>query len=266
MYVPLWLEDLMERGNIVGVGISAVNMAMAVGVIEKWIENQEQNYVLNIPAHLIVDCQRDPVLRRICNGAGLANPDGMPVAWILRLMGFRQVDRVCGPDLMLAMCRRSLERGYKHFLYGGWPPAVTVRLAAKLRERFPGLRIVGEHTPPFRPLTPEEDRVEIETINAADPDIVWCGLGARKEEYWTSGHIGKVNAPVLIGVGAAFDFHSGTKKQAPRWMMRAGLEWFFRLLTEPRRLWRRYLLGNPEFLALILRQALGKMPPSLNAD
>ena len=255
----------MERGNILGVGISAVNMRISVATIEKWLQNREQNYVLNIPAHLIVDAQRDPELRRVINRAGLVNPDGMPVAWILRMMGFRQVDRVYGPDLMLAMCERSLERGYRHFLYGGWPPEVTGRLAARLRERFPGLRIVGEHTPPFRPLTPEEDQAEIEKINAADPDIVWCGLGAQKEEYWTSRHIGKVNATVLIGVGAAFDFHSGTKKQAPRWMMRSGLEWFFRLLTEPRRLWKRYLLGNPEFLALVLRQALGRTPPALES-
>ena len=253
----------MERGNILGVGISAVNMTIAVDTIEQWLARREQNYVIAVPAHCIIDCQHDPALRRVYNQAGMVTPDGMPVAWILRMMGFRHVDRVYGPDLMLAMCERSLERGYKHYLYGGWPPAVTTRLAAKLRERFPGLRIVGEHAPPFRPLTPEEDAAEIEKINAADPDIVWCGLGAKKEEYWTSRHMGKLKATVLIGVGAAFDFHSGTKKQAPRWMMRAGLEWFFRLLTEPRRLWRRYLLGNPEFLALVLRQALGKKPPAL---
>jgi N-acetylglucosaminyldiphosphoundecaprenol N-acetyl-beta-D-mannosaminyltransferase len=256
----------MERGNILGVGVSAVNMTMAVNRIEKWIEQREQNYVLTVPAHCIVDCQRDPELRAIYNRAGMVTPDGMPVAWILRMMGFRQVDRVYGPDLMLAMCQRSAERGYKHFLYGGWPPEVTMRLATRLRERFPELRIVGQHTPPFRPLTPEEDLAEIEKINAAEPDIVWCGLGARKEEYWTSGHIGKINATVLIGVGAAFDFHSGTKKQAPRWMMRAGLEWLFRLLTEPRRLWKRYLLGNPEFLALLLRQALWKAPATLEPE
>ena len=148
----------MERGNILGVGISATNMPTSVAIIEKWLENREQNYVLNIPAHLIVDAQRDPGLRRVINGAGLVNPDGMPVAWILRIMGFRQVDRVYGPDLMLAICQRSVQRGYKHFLYGGWPPEVTERLAAKLRERFPGLQIVGVHAPPFRPLTPEEDQ------------------------------------------------------------------------------------------------------------
>lgn len=255
----------MERGNILGVGISAVNMESAIATIERWIEKRERNYVLAVAAHPIVDSQRDPELRRIYNRAGMVTPDGMPLAWILRMMGFRQVDRVYGPDLMLAMCERSLKRGYKHFLYGGWPPEVTGRLAAKLRERFPGLRIVGEHTPPFRPLTPEEDQAEIQKINAADPDIVWCGLGGHKQEYWTSSHIDRLNAPVLIGVGAAFDFHSGVKKQAPRWMMRAGLEWFFRLLTEPKRLWRRYLLGNPEFLALVVRQALGKMPPALDS-
>ena len=255
----------MERGNVLGVGISAVNMPIAVATIEKWIENREQNYVLAVAVHPVVDSQHDPLLRRIYNQAGMVTPDGMPLAWALRLMGFRHVDRVYGPDLMLALCERSLERGYKHFLYGGWPPEVTGRLAGKLRERFPGLQIVGQHAPPFRPLTPEEDQAEVEKINAAEPDIVWCGLGGRKQEYWTSSHMGRLNATVLIGVGAAFDFHSGAKKQAPRWMMRAGLEWVFRLMSEPRRLWRRYLLGNPEFLALVLRQALGKTPPALDS-
>lgn len=253
----------MDRVNILGVGVSAVNMHMALARIEGWIERREPNYVIPVPAHGIVECLMDERLRKIYNGAGMVTPDGMPIAWISRLMGYRHVDRVYGPDLMMALCERSLNRGYRHFLYGGWPPDVVEKLALRLKNRFPGIQIVGAYCPPFRPVTLEEDATIVETINATRPDIVWIGLGAPKQDFWAESHVGRVAAPVLIGVGAAFDFHSGTKPQAPRWMMRAGLEWFFRLLTEPRRLGPRYLMDNPVFLWNILRQALGKEPPPL---
>ena len=253
----------MERVNILGVGVSAVNMELALARIEEWVERGEPNYVIAAPAHCMVECLRDEQLRRIYNRAGMVTPDGMPIAWITRAMGHPHVDRVCGSDLMLALCKRSVSRGYRHFLYGGWPPDVVEKLALKLRDRFPGIQIVGSYAPPFRPLTPEEDVMIIEKINAVRPDIVWVGLGAAKEEFWAHSHVGKVVAPVLIGVGAAFDFHSGIKPQAPRWMMRAGLEWFFRVLTEPRRLGPRYLRDNPVFVWSMLLQALGKTPPPL---
>jgi len=247
----------IARGNILGVGVSALNMDMAVGKIAQWIDRREPNNVIAVPAHCIVECLRDEKLREIYNRAGMVTPDGMPIAWILKMMGHRHVDRVYGPDLMLAMCKYGLDCGYRHFLYGGWPPSVVEQLAVKLREKFPGIRIVGTFAPPFRPLTPEEDQRVIEVINEAQPDIVWVGLGAAKEEFFSDTHVGKVVAPVLIGVGAAFDFHSGAKPQAPRWMMRSGLEWFFRMLTEPRRLGPRYLRDNPAFLWNIVLQALG---------
>lgn len=253
----------MERVNILGVGVSAVNMEMAVSRIDGWIERREPNYVIAVPAHCIVECLRSEKLRKIYNRAGMVTPDGMPIAWICRLMGHSHVDRVYGPDLMMAVCERSVRRGYRHFLYGGWPPEVVEQLAVKLRERFPGIQIAGTYAPPFRPVTPEEDAMIVEKINAARPHIVWIGLGAAKEEYWSEAHVGRLGAPVLIGVGAAFDFHSGVKPQAPRWMMRAGLEWFFRCLTEPRRLVPRYMRDNPIFIWSILRQALGKAPPPL---
>lgn len=253
----------IKRANILGVGVSAVNMGMTVAAIEGWLERREPNFVIAVPAHCIVECLRDERLRAVYNRAGLVTPDGMPIAWICKLMGHRHVDRVYGPDLMLELCKRSASRGYRHFLYGGWPPQVVEKLAVRLRERFPGIQIVGSYAPPFRPLTPEEDAAVVEKINVANPDIVWVGLGAAKEEFFVESHVGKVTAPVLIGVGAAFDFHAGVKPQAPRWMMRAGLEWFFRMLSEPRRLVPRYLKDNPVFIWNILRQAMGKEPPPL---
>jgi N-acetylglucosaminyldiphosphoundecaprenol N-acetyl-beta-D-mannosaminyltransferase len=253
----------MNRANILGVGVSTVNMDMAVATIHSWIEQREPNYVIAVPAHCIVECLRHEGLRRIYNRAGMVTPDGMPIVWISRLMGHRQVERVYGPDLMLAVCQQSVSRGYRHFLYGAWPPDVVEKLAVRLQDRFPGIQIVGTYAPPFRPLTESEDAKVIEMINATQPDIVWIGLGAAKEEYWAASHIRKVSATVLIGVGAGFDFHAGVKPQAPRWMMRAGLEWFFRMLNEPRRLGPRYLKDNPVFVWNILLQALGRTPPPL---
>lgn len=253
----------MKRVNILGVGVSPVNMQMALSCIQSWIERREPNYVIAVPAHCIVECLRREDLRQIYNQAGLVTPDGMPIAWITKLMGHDHVERVYGPDLMLAVCESSVGRGYRHFFYGGWPPDVVETLASRLGERFPGIQIAGTYAPPFRALTEEEDSKVVEMINATRADIVWIGLGAAKEEYWAASHVGKVCAPVLIGVGAAFDFHSGIKPQAPRWMMRAGLEWFFRILTEPRRLGPRYLRDNPVFVWRILLQALGRTPPPL---
>jgi N-acetylglucosaminyldiphosphoundecaprenol N-acetyl-beta-D-mannosaminyltransferase len=253
----------MDRANILGVGVSAVNMKMALARIESWIERREPNYVVAAPAHCIAECLRDEKLRRIYNRAGMVTPDGMPIVWISRLMGHSNVDRVYGPDLMLALCERSRGRGYRHFLYGGWPPDVVEQLAVNLKARFSGIQIVGTYAPPFRSVTPEEDAAVVERINATQPDIVWIGLGAPKQDFWAESHLGKIVAPVLIAVGAAFDFHSGRKRQAPRWMMHAGLEWFFRALTEPRRLGPRYLRDNPVFIWNMLRQAMGKAPPPI---
>ncbi|MGZ5641331.1 MAG: WecB/TagA/CpsF family glycosyltransferase [Burkholderiales bacterium] len=254
-----------ERANILGVGVCPVNMESALERIEGWIERREPNYVLATPVHCIVDCMRDEALRQIYNRAGMVIPDGMPIAWILRLMGYRNVDRVYGPDLMLAVCERSVDRGYRHFLCGGASEEVVERLAKNLERCFPGIQIVGTYSPPFRPMTQEEDQDIIDTINASSADIVWIGLGAAKQEFWAASHVGKLAGAVLFGVGAAFDFHAGVKPQAPRWMMRAGLEWLFRLITEPRRLGPRYLKANPIFLWNILLQALGTQQPPLRS-
>ena len=246
----------VHRANILGVGVSALNMTMALEVIEGWIERREPHYVCVTGVHGVMESQRDENLRRIHNRAGLVTPDGMPLVWLSRLKGFRHVERVYGPDLMLALCERSAAKGYRHFFYGG-AEGVPEQLASVLQKRFPGLQVAGTFSPPFRPLTPEEDDQIIQMINEAAPDIVWVGLSTPKQERWMAEHVGRLTAPVLIGVGAAFDFLTGRKPQAPRWMQRAGLEWLFRLLTEPRRLWRRYLTNNPLFVALVVLQALG---------
>jgi N-acetylglucosaminyldiphosphoundecaprenol N-acetyl-beta-D-mannosaminyltransferase len=203
-----------------------------------------------------MESHRDERLRAIHNAAGMVTPDGMPLVWLSHMRGYAHVERVYGPDLMLALCQCSASRGYRHYLYGGTED-VTAQLAANLQRRFPGLLIVGRYSPPFRPLDCEEDEQIVRAINAAAPDIVWVGLSTPKQERWMAEHVGRLVAPALIGVGAAFDFHAGVKRQAPRWMQRGGLEWFFRLATEPRRLWRRYAINNPLFVLMVLRQALG---------
>jgi N-acetylglucosaminyldiphosphoundecaprenol N-acetyl-beta-D-mannosaminyltransferase len=244
------------RVNVLGVGVSAITIEQALAAIDGWIAGRAPRYVCVTGMHGVMESQRDDALRRIHNAAGLVTPDGMPLVWMCRLAGQRHVERVYGPDLMLACLERSVERGYRHFLYGG-APGVPERLAERMRGRFPGARIVGCLSPPFRPLTPEEDDEIVRRIDEAEPDIVWVGLSTPRQERWMHEHVGRLRAPVLVGVGAAFDFHAGVKRQAPRWVQRRGLEWAFRLATEPRRLWRRYLTNIPAFGWLLLLQQLG---------
>ncbi len=246
-------EREAPRANVLGVGISAINMEMALSIIEGWITRGERQYICLATVNGIMECQRDPALTEAFNSSGLTTPDGMPLVWLSRLHGFERVGRVYGPDLMEALCELSRKKGYRHYLYGG-ADGVAELLKSRLCERFPGLEIVGTQSPPFRPLTPQEDTEAVCSINEAEPDIVWIGLGSPKQDHWMSAHVGRIAAPVLIGVGAAFDFHAGRKKQAPRWMQRSGLEWLFRLTQEPGRLWWRYLVYNPLFVTLVLLQ------------
>ncbi len=245
-----------RRANVLGVGVSVVSMAQALDVIEGWISAREPHYVCVTGVHGVIESQRDPALRQIHNAAGLVTPDGMPLVWLGRAHGFRHVERVYGPDLMLALCERSLAGGYRHFFYGG-AEGVPDLLAEKLEQRFPGLQVAGAYSPPFRALTPAEDAEVCQMIDRSGADIVWVGLSTPKQERWMAAHAGRLAAPALIGVGAAFDFHAGLKKQAPRWMQRSGLEWLFRLISEPRRLGRRYLVNNPLFVFYVGLQALG---------
>ena len=244
-----------ETVNILGVGVSAINMSLALNAIDNWIQARQRQVVCVANVHTVMECQRDAVFREIYSHAGMVTPDGMPLVWVSHLQRFSQVERVYGPDLMLAVCESGIAKGYRHFFYGG-AAGVTERLAESLSKRFPGLQVVGILSPPFRALSADEREKDIAAINAAEPDIVWVGLGAPKQEYWMHESRPDLHAPILIGVGAAFDFHAGVKKQAPVWMQRLGLEWFFRLMSEPRRLWKRYLINNPIFVLLVLTQLL----------
>jgi N-acetylglucosaminyldiphosphoundecaprenol N-acetyl-beta-D-mannosaminyltransferase len=244
------------RVDVLGVGVSAVTMADALSTIDQWISAGDRRYICVTGVHGVIESQDDPELRNIHNAAGLVVPDGMPLVWLSRLSGHRHVERVCGPDLMLACCAASVSRGYRHYFYGG-APGVPELLTARLQARFPGLIVAGRWSPPFGPQTPAEEEAAITRINAARPDIVWVGLSTPKQEKWMARHVSRLCSPVLIGVGAAFDFHAGLKSRAPRWMQRSGLEWLFRLGTEPRRLWRRYLINNPRFVHLLLLRAVG---------
>jgi N-acetylglucosaminyldiphosphoundecaprenol N-acetyl-beta-D-mannosaminyltransferase len=244
-----------ERVNILGVGVSLVNMDRALDVIDRAVQVKDLTYVCVCSVHGVMESQRSEELRRIINSAGMVTPDGMPLVWLARGRDPR-VTRVYGPDLMLAEFQRSTTSGFRHFLYGGGP-GVATRLAAAMKARFPGLKIAGTLEPPFAPLDQLTSPETAAAINASGADIVWVGISSPKQERWMAKMRLLLEAPVLIGVGAAFDFHSGAIRQAPHWMQRSGLEWLFRLITEPRRLWRRYLVNNPWFVWSLALQRLG---------
>jgi N-acetylglucosaminyldiphosphoundecaprenol N-acetyl-beta-D-mannosaminyltransferase len=244
-----------DRAVILGVGVSAITLDAAVSIIEQWIQRRTPNYVCIAGAHGIIESRRDPQLRRIHNDAGMVTPDGMPLVFMARRLGFKFVSRVYGPDLMRRLTEVSAKKGYRQFYYGGGP-GLAEHLAATLTARYPTLPVAGTMSPPFRPLTPEEDEATIAHINAVAPDIVWVGLSTPKQELWMASHIGRLNSTVLIGVGAAFDFLAGTKSQAPAWMQRSGLEWAYRLACEPGRLWKRYARIVPLFFVLAFAQLI----------
>lgn len=244
---------MLARENVLGVEVSAVNMETAVHTIGRWIDQRERHYVCVTGVHGVMESLRSPELQRIHNEAGMVAPDGMPLAWLLRLGGHAGTDRVCGPELMPRLFQESQVRGDRHYLYGA-----TAETLERLRQRLaliaPRARVVGSHAPPFRPLTPDEDADVVAEINACRPDVVWVGLSTPKQERWMAAHRAALEAPVLIGVGAAFDIHAGVIDRAPRFLRRTGFEWTYRLCKEPRRLWRRYLANNPRFVALLLLQ------------
>lgn len=250
------VAPVIDRVNILGVGVSAINMPRALGFMEWAIAQKMQTYISVCPVSTVLACLDDPAVRRAVNGAGLVTPDGMPIVWLTRAAGHPYVSRVYGPDLMLDFCARSVRSGYRHYFYGG-AKGVPERLAAAFITRFPGLQVAGGYSPPFQPLRLEEDVEVVNRINAARPDVVWVGLGSPKQDLWMAAHQGRLEASLLVGVGAAFDFYTGRVRQAPRWVMRIGLEWLFRLLQEPLRLWRRYLLGNPRFVVNVILQQAG---------
>lgn len=250
-------RGVIPRVDVLGVGVSAIDMPMALDEIEGWIATGQHRYVCVTGVHGVMESQRDPDLLRIHNESGLTTPDGMPMVWAGRRAGARHMSRVYGPDLMLALAERAAVNGWRSFFYGG-KEGVPDLLVERLRERYPAFISVGTYSPPFRPLTPDEDEEIVTHINASGADLVWVGLSTPKQERWMASHVGRLDAAALLGVGAAFDIHAGTLPQAPRWMQQRGLEWFYRMVREPRRLWRRYFYNNPRFALAIVRR-----PPKL---
>ncbi len=220
------------------------------------VAGRQTGWLTAAAVNLVMSAHDDPATRAAVSAATLAVPDGQPLVWALRLLGNRQATRVYGPDLMRLWCARAAQSGTPTYLYGGHSEQALELLKRRLREDFPGLRIAGGHSPPFRPLTAAERADVAADIDGSGAQVVWVGTGQPKQELWMYEMRGLLRAPLLVGVGAAFDFHAGLVPQAPRWMQRAGLEWSYRLSREPRRLWRRYASQNPRFLAAFARQYL----------
>jgi len=254
--MPPTSEADLPRANVLGVGIGAINLQDALGLSERLLREHGKGYVCLTGIHGVMEAQRDEDLRAILNRAFLCAPDGMPTVWVGHLQGHRKMRRVYGPDYMLGMCHLSVKLGYRHFLYGG-NPGVAQKLQHRLEQKFPGIDIVGTYTPPFRPLMPAEEDELVAIVSHAQPDIFWVGLSTPKQERFMAQYLSRLDTVLMVGVGAAFDIHAGLLADAPQWMKNCGLQWLFRLLKEPRRLWRRYLSNNPRFLWSIGLQLAG---------
>jgi N-acetylglucosaminyldiphosphoundecaprenol N-acetyl-beta-D-mannosaminyltransferase len=241
-------------GEVLGRRIDVLDWRQCLDRILGWAGRRESRYVCMCNVHSVVTARRDPAFGRVINGADLAAPDGAPVAWRLRALGFPKQQRISGPDLMWKCCAGAAEEGLPIFLYGGTTMALQ-RLSAYLAREFPRLAIVGCYAPPFRPMTEAEDARVVDAIEHSGARVVFVGLGCPKQEVWMAAHRGRIRA-VMIGVGAAFDYHAGVLRRAPRWMRNAGLEWLHRLASEPRRLWRRYFVTNTLFLAYLAGEML----------
>jgi N-acetylglucosaminyldiphosphoundecaprenol N-acetyl-beta-D-mannosaminyltransferase len=243
--------------GVLGVRVDAVQIPDAIARMERWIqERRASQYVAVTGMHGVSESRLDPDFRTILNEAGMVVPDGMPLVWLGRVHGHALRRRVYGPELMLEFCRATSSRRVRHFFYGG-APGVADALAERLAGRFPGLAVAGTYSPPFRPLTVEEDAAIVAAINETNADVLWVGLSTPKQERWMHQHRDRLNVPVMVGVGAAFDMHSGRLKQAPAWMREHGLEWFYRLVQEPRRLWRRYLVLGSMFVCNVSLELAG---------
>lgn len=241
------MPSVLPRVNILGVGVTAMSMEVALQESEALLDRGDKGYVCVTGVHGIMEAQSDEQFRKILNASFLTTPDGMPTVWLGHLNGFKEMTRVYGPDYMVNLCERSVAKGYKHFFYGG-KEGVADELKAALTQRFPGLQVVGTYCPPFRPLNAEEEadlKTQLETLK---PDVLWCGLSTPKQERFMDAYANKLPVNLMVGVGAAFDLLSGNLDEAPSWMKKAGLQWLYRLIKEPKRLWRRYLTNNPRFV------------------
>jgi N-acetylglucosaminyldiphosphoundecaprenol N-acetyl-beta-D-mannosaminyltransferase len=250
---------LIRQIRVLGVPLSVQRYDTAIAGFVDAAVNRRRLRAHFCTVHSVVEANRDHRLRDAFASADLACTDGMPLVWTCRLRGAREAERVAGPDVMLSVCDVGREFGLRHFFLGG-RPGTPEALAQALKARFPGLEVAGTHSPPFRPLTTEEDAAMVDAINASNAHVLWIGLGSPKQDIWAASHAASVRVPMILAVGAAFDFHSGKLRRAPGWMRRVGLEWLFRLAMEPRRLWRRYLTTNVRFTYLLLRESVGRRP------
>lgn len=250
----------LSRENLLGVGVHAVTRETALETILAWASRRESRAVAFATVHMLMEAVDRADVRRALTQIDLVLPDGMPLVWWLRRRGHRQ-ERIAGPDTMPLLLERAAQKGLAVGFYGSTPETLA-RLQKRVREIWPNVSVVYAYSPPFRALTPDEEAHVAQVVTQAGVQMLFVALGCPKQERWMAAQRGRIPA-VMLGVGAAFDFLTGVKPRAPRWMQRAGLEWLFRLATEPRRLARRYLYHNPRFLFLALAQELGLWQPPL---
>jgi N-acetylglucosaminyldiphosphoundecaprenol N-acetyl-beta-D-mannosaminyltransferase len=244
------------RQRVLEAQIDVLTWRQALDTIGGWAARRESRVVCICNAHSVVCASEDPSFRRILQDADMTTPDGMPVAWMMRRLGYDSQQRIAGPDLMWRYCAEAQQRGDRVFLYGSTPETLE-RLQLRMAADFPNLQLVGAHSPPFRELDPDEDAEIVRTIERSGANLVFVSLGCPKQEQWMHAHRGRIRA-VMVGVGAAFDFHAGVTRRAPQWMQSSGLEWLHRLIAEPRRLWRRYLVSNTRYVMGATRQLLDR--------
>ncbi len=250
---------MLESIALLGIRIDRVNLSLASEQICQWAKDRYRTYVCVAPVATLVEAQRDKFYAAVVNAAGMVTPDGMPVVWLAKLKGCRDIARTYGPDLMRQVCNQSQSLNLRHFFYGGTPETLN-KLQQKLMARYPGIVVAGSYAPLFISQGQQEQEEIIHRINESRSDILWVGLGSPKQDFWMHLHRPLLNVPVMIGIGAAFDFLSGQKNQAPRWIQKTGLEWFFRLCCEPKRLWKRYLVGNSLFFYYVIKEFMGLKP------
>jgi N-acetylglucosaminyldiphosphoundecaprenol N-acetyl-beta-D-mannosaminyltransferase len=248
-----------KRVELLGVPLALTDYERTMDWMDAMVARREPAYVIPAAVHAVMVAQEERETWDAIQGGGLVVPDGQPLVWAMRMLGHPEASRIYGPELMARYCERSVRTGTRMFLYGGRNQGALVQLALNLRRRYPGIRIVGGYSPPFRELDDEERASVADEINRSRADVVWVGIGQPKQEKWMAEMQDRLDAPVLVGVGAAFDFHAGLVPQAPSWLQEMGLEWAYRLAHEPRRLWRRYARYNPRFVAGFLRQYLRRL-------
>ncbi|PKO01336.1 MAG: glycosyltransferase [Chloroflexi bacterium HGW-Chloroflexi-4] len=242
--------------SILGVNVNILNMDTTIAQFDEWRNVQSKVYICVAPAHSIMECVNDPALLPIFNEADLVTPDGMAIVWLLQLKGYKETRRVYGPDLLMAACQHGANKNWKHFFYGG-EPGVARNLSDKLQHQIPNLQITGTCSPPFGRPTSIEENALLNMLNQSGADFLWVGMSSPWQEIWMHENRDRIRIPVMVGVGAAFDFLSGSKKQAPKWIQRIGMEWLYRLIKEPKRLWPRYK-QYPRFVWLSLKELLSE--------